>query len=313
MNTLIITNPKSGKSDQCQILKDYLKDKDNVKIIDSNRPEEIREIASEGIENKFDIIVAAGGDGTINEVINSISKNIDKVKIGIIPLGTGNDLARTLDIPIDPIEAYKLIEQGKTSKIDLIEVETENKISYCVNVSAGGFSGQVNEVLNEEMKKNWGPLAYLMGAINVLPDLKEYKTKIICDGEELLIKEVLNIVVANGRTVAGGKRVATFSSPEDGLLDFILIKNDNAIKLTTIIGKLALGLDYIDNETVIHKRVKTLEITSQPGMWFNIDGELLSKAPVKFSILPKAIEVFTGNDYIAYPENYNQISNTLEV
>lgn len=311
MNILIITNPKSGKSHKCEELTEYIKDKQNAQIVHSNKPDHIKEIVKENID-KVDTIVAAGGDGTINDVVNALDGNFNKISLGIIPLGTGNDLARTLDIPIDPIEAFNLIESSNLRQIDLIQIETENKISYCINMSAGGFSGQVDEILDESMKKTWGPLAYLMGAITALPDLKEYKTKIISEDEELKIEQVLNIVVANGRTVAGGKKVANFSSPEDGFLDLIIVRNDTPLKLAAVAGKIAIGANYIDGETVLHKRVKSVEIISKPGMWFNSDGELLSKAPVKFSILPKILSTFTGQNYMAYPEEYKEIINSLE-
>lgn len=311
MKILIITNPKSGQSSLFNSLKDHLKDKNHVEIIESNDATHIRAIALNGIKEMFDIVVAAGGDGTINEVVNAISDHFDKIKLGIIPLGTGNDLARTLDIPFDPIEAFNLIDSGKTNKIDLVKLETENKTSYCINMSAGGFSGAVDEIIDENMKKTWGPLAYMMGAITAIPNLVEYKTKIISDGEEINIKEVLNIVIANGRTVAGGKQVAPFASPEDGLLDLIIVKNDSSLKLAALVGKLTLGLNYVDGDMVIHKRVKNVEIIANPGMWFNIDGELLTKAPIKFSVLPQAIEVFTGLNYLAYPADYDKVVNTL--
>lgn len=305
MKILIITNSKSGNFEKSRILEEHIKDNPDISIISPDDINEVKDIYEKN-KNELETIVVAGGDGTINDVINAIGPDYQNINFGIIPLGTGNDLARSLDISFDPVEALNLILNSSPKKIDLIEINTENKTKFCINMSAGGFSGQVDEVLSEDMKKTWGPLAYLIGAITALPDLKDYKTRIICDGSDLEIHDqVLNIVVANGRTVAGGKKVATFSSLEDGLIDLIIVKNDSLLKLSAIAAKLALGVEYTNNDTVIHKRVKEVEIISTPGMWFNSDGELLTKAPIKFSILPKKLSIFTGENYVAYPDNYD--------
>ena len=119
------------------------------------------------------------------------------------PLGTGNDFARSIGLPANIDECIELIAQGRTKAIDLVRV-TSDQVRYFVNVSTGGFSGLVDEKLTPEIKKSWGPLAYLRGAAAALPELRAYKTKIIFDETEEMEIALHNVIIGNGRYVAGG-------------------------------------------------------------------------------------------------------------
>src|SRR5436189_84267 len=154
-----------------------------------------------------ELIIAAGGDGTLNEVVNGIGENLGDACVGLIPLGTGNDFARTIGVPADVEAAIDLILDGRQSAVDLVRV-TSDEVRYFVNVSAGGFSGLMNEKLTPEMKKTWGPLAYLRSAAAALPELRAYRTTLAFENDESLMTELYNVVVANGRYVAGGIFIA---------------------------------------------------------------------------------------------------------
>ena len=167
------------------------------------------------------MIVAAGGDGTLNEVVNGIAPWADRIEIGLVPLGTGNDFARTLALPNSIDDCLDILRMGQTRAIDLVRV-TSDQIRYFVNVSAGGFSGTVNEKLTPEIKQTWGPLAYLRSAAEALPELRAYRTTVVLDEEPPLVVDLYNAIVANGRFVAGGTEVAPEAAVDDGLLDLVL-------------------------------------------------------------------------------------------
>ena len=120
--------------------------------------------------------MAAGGDGTVHAVVNGLAPDFGGARLAVLPLGTGNDLRRSLAIPDDPLAALDLLDSGRERLIDVIRVETPSRSLYAVNTASGGFSGQLQEALTEEMKAAWGPLAYLRGAAAVLPDLTDYHT-----------------------------------------------------------------------------------------------------------------------------------------
>jgi diacylglycerol kinase (ATP) len=184
--------------------------------------------------------------------------------------------------------------------IDLMKVESAGAMAYGINVAAGGFSGQVGEALTGALKETWGPLAYLIGAASVLPDLTGYETTIAWEDGPPERVEALNIVVANGRTVAGGFPVAPHANPEDGRLDVVVVRYGSAVELLGVAARLIAG-NYLASARVFHRHVRRVRIASQPGMWFNIDGELLTNEPVTISVQPQALRVVVGPTYAPRP------------
>jgi len=232
-------------------------------------------------------IVAAGGDGTLNEVVNGVARTRHKPCIGILPLGTGNDFARTLGLPFSIEENIDILRAGKTRAIDIVSVQSD-RARYFVNVSAGGFSGIVRNKITPEIKRSWGPLAYIRGAAAALPKLHAYKTRIVIDGREELSTAAYNVVIANGRFVAGGLPVAPEADPSDGLLDVILIPKRRPAEMALLAAEIILG-KHFSSSAVIFRRARKIAVRSRPGMWFNVDGELVGRAPAEFRIVPRAL------------------------
>jgi diacylglycerol kinase (ATP) len=259
----------------------------NGEIRISNKPGSAARFASAALRKGFDLVVAAGGDGTLNEVVNGIGENLGDARLGLIPLGTGNDFARTIGVPDDIEAAIDLIVIGETREVDLVRV-TSDEVRYFVNVSAGGFSGLVDEKLTPDMKKTWGPLAYLRGAAAALPELRAYRTTLALDNSESLTLDLYNVVVANGRYVAGGTLIAPEASIDDGLLDIVLIPQRSAPELALLAAQVALGT-HLTSEAIVFRRAAQLTVNSKPGMWFNVDGELVGNEPARFEILPRAL------------------------
>jgi diacylglycerol kinase (ATP) len=156
-------------------------------------------------------------------------------------------------------------------------------------VSAGGFSGLVDEKLTPELKQTWGPLAYVRSAAAALSELHAYRTEVdLADGERLDI-DLYNIIVANATYVAGGLPVAPESNPGDGLLDVILIPKRSTAEMLLLAAQIVLG-NHLRSESIIFRRTPWLKVQSQPGMWFNADGELVGNEPATFEIIPRGIQ-----------------------
>lgn len=285
--TCIILNPSAGSIKDLDDVAAQLARLPNAEIRLTTKPGSAVRFARTAIRNGRQTIIAAGGDGTLNEVINGIGENLGAAQVGLLPLGTGNDFARSIGMPVDLKEAIDVIRAGETRAVDLVRV-TSDEVRYFVNVSAGGFSGLVNEKLTPEMKKTWGPLAYLRGAAAALPELRAYRTTLALDNAESLMMELYNVVVANGRYVAGGRSIAPEASIDDGLLDVILIPERPAAELALVVAQIALG-SHLSSDAIIHRRAKKLTVNSKPGMWFNVDGELVGNEPATFEIVPRAL------------------------
>jgi diacylglycerol kinase (ATP) len=242
--------------------------------------------AREAIKTNCDVIAVAGGDGTLNEVVNGLAKVARRTRIGIIPLGTGNDFARTLGLPNSIEENIDIVKSAeKTVPVDLVRVTSKRRTRYFVNVSAGGFSGMVDKKITRRVKRAWGPLAYLRGAAAALPNLHAYRTRIQLDDDKEFAAELYNVVIANGRFVAHGLPIAPKADPGDGLLDLVLIPKLPGPELALLAGAIVLGKHLSNNETV-HRRAKKIAVRSNPAMWFNVDGELIGNAPAVFQIMP---------------------------
>lgn len=283
----VILNPKAGSAGDLEALVAKLREILSANVHVTVQAQDARRVAAEAVERGCDFIISAGGDGTLNEVINGIASAGPAVRIGILPLGTGNDFARSLDLPPNLDECFEILRVGETRAVDLVRV-TSDCTRYFVNVSSGGFSGIVGEKLTPEMKQTWGPLAYVRSAAAALPELKAYHTKIVLDDSETLSVSLHNVIVANGKFVAGGLPVAPDALLDDGLLDLILIPELPGAELALIIAQLLIGA-HLKNEALLFRRAAKIRVTSTPGMWFNVDGELVGNEPAVFEIIPRAL------------------------
>jgi diacylglycerol kinase (ATP) len=283
----VILNPSSGSVRDVDTLVDQIAQLEDAEVFLTTKPGSAARFARAAMRKGPEVIVAAGGDGTLNEVINGIGENLGDTRVGLLPLGTGNDFARTIGIPTDLEAALEVIRSGETRAVDLVRV-TSDEVRYFVNVSAGGFSGLVDEKLTPEMKKTWGPLAYLRSAAAALPELRAYRTTLSFDNTDSSVLELYNVVVANGRYVAGGRLIAPEASIDDGLLDIILIQQRSAPELALLAAQVALGA-HLSSDAIVFRRAAKLTVNSKPGMWFNVDGELVGNEPARFEILPRAL------------------------
>lgn len=293
MKTCVILNPRAGGARTIrESLLRAMDPSEGIVIRETGRPGEARALAERAIEEGFERLVAAGGDGTLNEVLNGLAPDFDRVELGLVPAGTGNDFARTMGIPSDPEEAVEVLAAGAVRPLDVARLQTEAGDRWFLNVSAGGFSGELDEHVKAEIKATWGPLSYVRTAFEALAELETYRVRLTFEpgsSEEETVREAaVNVVVANGRYVAGGLHVAPTAAPDDGLLDVVVIRAAPIARLSLLAPQVAVG-GHLDHELVLHRRVRTLEIDSEPPMPFNADGEIVGTTPVRYQVLPGAV------------------------
>lgn len=300
MKTCIIVNPNAGTDEQAEQLQQIL-ESHHVECWHSQEAGDGTRLVQQALDQGYECIAAAGGDGTIHEIANALIQADGEAVLGIIPLGTGNDFARTLCIPNDPEEAVKLLQSGTVRPLDAIRVEYEQEVCYAINASAGGFSGQVDKAMSSALKETWGPFAYILGAAGALPELTEFKARITFDDLEEVALDVYNVVVANGRTIGGGKEVAPYANPEDGLLEVMVIVTGSLLEMTGVASQL-LTSNYLNHSHVGYRRAKRLHIASQPGMSFNVDGELVTDKPITFTAKSGLLPTIVGHEYHAVPD-----------
>jgi len=287
VKTFVICNPAAGGKGDREAIAETLKGRLGAVVRMTKRKGDAVRLARSAITKGFDYIIAAGGDGTLNEVINGIAANAGKVQVGLLPLGTGNDFARTLELPSIVNDNIDILLSQRTTAIDLVRIKGD-RVRYLVNVSAGGFSGLVNEKLTSEVKDTWGPLAYVRSAAAALPEMHAYRANIVIDGAERLSIDLHNVIIANGRFVAGGLPVAPEADPRDGLFDVILIRKCSKPEMVFLAAQMLLG-KHLASDAIIWRRAAKISIRSRPRMWFNADGELIGNEPAVFQIMPRAL------------------------
>ncbi len=290
MKPYIIFNPIAGSIVNRSGLLKQLRRLNPRKLRLTQRAGEAETYARDAIRAGCDYVIAAGGDGTLNEVINGIAtpRRTRGVCVGLVPLGTANDFARSIGLPASVEDNIDILRAKQTDPIDLVRV-TSDRTRYFVNVSAGGFSGLVDEKLTPEIKSTWGPLAYLRSAAAALPELHAYQTSIVFDDVERLMIELYNVIIANGQFVAGGLPIARQADLRDGLLDVVLVPKRPPAKMVLLAAEMLLG-NHLSSNAVIFRRAKKISVRSQPGMWFNVDGELVGNEPAIFQIVARGLE-----------------------
>ncbi|WP_137179803.1 lipid kinase [Roseomonas sp. AR75] len=246
-------------------------------------PDLIRRMASE-----VDLVVLGGGDGTMNAAAAAM-RDVG-LPLGILPLGTANDLARTLGIPPDANEAARIILAGNRRSIDLGEVNGRPFF----NVASIGLSVAITRELTTDLKRRWGRLAYALAALRALPRFRPFRVEIRC-GDKVDVVRTLQVAVGNGRYYGAGMVVEETAEPDDGLLHLYSLEFDRAWWLAPILPALRRG------QHGRWRQVRTLacdevEIHTRRARKVDADGELLTTTPARFRILRQAVEVLVPED-----------------
>lgn len=234
--------------------------------------------------DRVDLVIVGGGDGTLNAAIAGLVDT--QLPLGILPLGTANDLARTLGIPPSLPEACKIIIQGKQEAIDLGWVNDR----YFFNVASLGLSVQITRQLTDDVKRRWGVLAYGMTALRVLWNSRPFWAELCIDGQEVRQIRTVQIAVGNGRYYGGGLTVAQTAAIDDQRLDVYSLNLRHWWQMIPILPSMRSG-NHTSWSFVDHIRCQAIEIRTRRRFTINTDGELTTATPADFRVLPLAISV----------------------
>lgn len=268
--------------------------------VQTEGPEDAVEAAKEWEDG---LLMVAGGDGTVNDVVNGLGKAgfPDSVTLALLPSGTGNDLAATLCIPEDPDLAEDVIRQNRVRTLDAARVRSDGiGERFFINVATGGLGAEISAANDEEMKGRWGKLSYLRASLEVAKDFDVRELTLYLDGEQRKVKAV-NMAVGNCRYTGGGWPATPRANPEDGLLDVVVIEDIGMQELLTL-GPMAFAkADYLDKEGVFFTRAKEIRVETRPSLDFTADGEVIGDEPAEFAVVPRALKVIVGPEYTPEP------------
>lgn len=243
--------------------------------------------AADAAERGFDIIIAAGGDGTLYEVINGVAEKPHRPPLGILPLGTTNDFARATGIPKHWEYACDLILQQYTRPIDVGKANER----FFINVAGGGSLTELTYEVPSRLKTMIGQLAYYMKGLEKMTRLRPTELSFTARGVGEFHDEFMLFLICNSNAVGGFEKLAPDSKLDDGLLDVLLVRKCNLpefIKLVTA----ALRGEHLNDPHVIHFRTDELKVTTPDYVQINLDGEYGGKLPFTFSVLPQHLQIF---------------------
>lgn len=287
---LLVYNPQSGNRNVPRKL-DYIIERfvgNNILItpfrMGSEGNERILDVLREG---DYSFVVVSGGDGTVNSVVNIMNRNSLQLPIGVIPSGTCNDFARSLNIPLDLKRCMDIIIAGNTADVDAGLLNNE---FYFLNTCAGGNFVDVSYNTSSEFKKNFGPLAYYMKALGEVANIKPVKLKITTDNE-ILEQEILFFLILNGKHAAGFYNVIKEADLSDGFMDILLLINCAPIDLAGLFFKV-MNNDFINDRNVMWLRTKNCTIEGNSDFPLSVDGEKWEKLPITVNFINKILKVY---------------------
>jgi diacylglycerol kinase (ATP) len=238
-------------------------------------------------------LFVGGGDGTLNEALNGVALvegALDTVTFGVIPLGTGNDFATALGIPVELDEALTVLVEAHVRAVDLGTVNGR----LFANISGGGFFAEVSGSVTPQMKTVAGRLAYLIGGTQVLLDFTPIRASIDADGGRTAFDTSLYaFAVCNSRTFGGGNLIAPHAIVDDGWLDVCVIDAMSTLEFVTLLRAVSRGT-HVDDPRVRYLRAASLTLTFDEPVSINTDGEVLSASRCDYRVLPGAARFFTG-------------------
>jgi diacylglycerol kinase (ATP) len=292
----LIYNPSSGREEMKKKLHDILQRLERGGLETSTHATigegDATLAAADAVERGFDVIIAAGGDGTLNEVVNGMAEKEHRPLLGILPLGTTNDFARALSIPRKWEAACDIITEQYSRPIDVGKVNQR----YFINIAGGGSMTELTYEVPSKMKTMIGQLAYYMKGLEKLPRLRPIELY-IKSPEMDLHENVMLFLIANSNSVGGFEKLAPDASLDDGLFDVFILKRCNLGEFIRVVSA-ALRGEHINDPNMIYFKTNSIQVTSPDYVQINLDGEFGGTLPCMFSLLPSHINIIvdeTGN------------------
>jgi diacylglycerol kinase (ATP) len=280
MRVLLLSNAASGSSDPA-VIESISAELSALGPVTSLAPDSLESFDQEVSEAaaEADLLVVAGGDGTLNCTVNALrGQTLHELSLALIPLGTGNDFARTLGLPPKSLDAARAVLAGSERAIDVWRAKSDGVDRLFVNACIGGFPVEVDETVDEDLKRKLGPVAFIAGGAKAAANMTRYRVRISDTG----LDDCIAAGVGNGQTCGGGVRMWPQADPSDGLLDACLLSAEGAGDTLKLAATVRSGR-HVQLDAVETGRRDRIEITSDPPMEFNLDGELVGLiSPVSF-------------------------------
>src|SRR5690606_37704352 len=243
--------------------------------------------AKVAVERNFDLVIAVGGDGTLNEVISGIAKFENRPKVGLIPMGTTNDFARAVHIPRDINKAVDIILKGDSIPVD---IGLMNDDRYFINIAGGGRITELTYEVPSKLKTVLGQMAYYLKGIEMLPSIRSSRVKIEYDGQ-IFDDSAMMFLIGLTNSVGGFEKLAPDASINDGKFTLLILKELNMAEFIRV-ASLALRGEHLSDPHVIYVKASKITVTTEERVLLNLDGEYGGVLPAVFENLASHIEMY---------------------
>ena len=300
----IILNPSSGREtarSNIENVLSYLAMKGSIERADINytaKRFDAMNYAMDTDPEEYDILIAAGGDGTVNEVVTGLMRAEIDIPVAIYNSGTVNDFATINHLPSAPQDFARMLEDPELIRVDCGKAGE----SYFMNVLAAGSFADVIYNVQPDLKTALGPVAYWISAMKDIPSLNNSEHIIIHNGDETIETDAVMFFVSNTSSVGGFRNLMSHADVTDGLLDVMVLKKVEFNEIMPLFGKIIVG-DHINSDKVIYFQATDFSIEAPEAankITLDLDGEKGPSLPIRISCVPRAINLVT-------PRKDNQI------
>jgi YegS/Rv2252/BmrU family lipid kinase len=254
-------------------------------------PDDASNWAREAADDRFDLVIAGGGDGTVSGVAHGILKSGETPAIGIIPLGTGNGLARILGLPMDPGGALSAMQRGKIVQLDALDVISHD--TTCLLFLGAGLDAEINSDADAEQKTRLGFLAYVRAALRNLRGRRNHQVSLIVDGQERQLQAHTVSVFNATHLELLGVDIGPDAHPHDGIAELSVMASPGFWPLVGQLLRIARRTASRPELEPVH----TLKLTAEPPMLVQADGDVIGETPVEVRIKPGALHFIADSGY----------------
>jgi len=300
----IILNPSSGREaarSNIENVLSYLAMTGSIERADINytaKRFDAMNFAMDTDPEEYDILIAAGGDGTVNEVVTGLMRAEIDIPLAIYNSGTVNDFATINRLPSAPADFARMLENPEFVRVDCGKAGE----SYFMNVLAAGSFADVIYNVQPDLKTAFGPVAYWISAMKDIPSLNNSQHIIVHNGDETIETDAVMFFVSNTSSVGGFRNLMSQADVTDGLLDVMILKKIEKNEIMPLFGRILVG-DHINSDKVIYFQATDFSIEAPDAenkITLDLDGERGPSLPIRISCVPRAINLVT-------PRKDNQI------
>ena len=296
----IILNPSSGREtarSNIENVLSYLAMKGSIERADINYTAKRFDAMNFAIDTdpeEYDILIAAGGDGTVNEVVTGLMRSEIDIPLAIYNSGTVNDFATINRLPSAPQEFARMLEDPELVRVDCGKAGD----SYFMNVLAAGSFADVIYNVQPDLKTAFGPVAYWISAMKDIPSLNNSEHIIIHNGDKTIETDAVMFFVSNTSSVGGFRNLMSHADVTDGLLDVMVLKKVELNEIMPLFGRIIVG-DHINSDKVIYFQATDFSIEAPDAankISLDLDGEKGPSLPIRISCVPRAINLVTPKE-----------------